>query len=127
MRVSDHLPLEELQRLARAIPAKRLWKRHQAVILAIQGQDAATIALALQCGARSVQSWVRQYNDEGPDSLQEGKHTGRPPRISGPELARLKERVEAGPTPEDGRATFYGEDIRRILEAEFGVKLCLQA
>ncbi len=127
MRVSAHLPLEELQRLARAIPAKRLWKRYQAVILATRGQDAATIALALQCSVRSVQSWVKQYNDEGPDSLQEGKHTGRPPRISGSELVRFKERVEAGPTPDDGRSTFYGEDLRRILEQEFGVKLCLQA
>ena len=127
MNVHDHLPLEELQRLARAIPAKLLWRRYQAVILATRGQDAATIALALQCSIRSVQSWVKQYNDEGPDSLQEGEHTGRPPRIGGPELARLKGRVEAGPAPEDGRATFYGQDIRRILEAEFGVKLCLQA
>jgi transposase len=59
--------------------------------------------------------------------LQEQPRSGRPPRISGPELIRFKERVEAGPTPEDGRATFYGPDLRRILETEFGVKLCLQA
>lgn len=127
MHVDDHLPLEDLQRLARAIPAKRLWKRHQAIILASQGQDAATIAQALQCSVRAVQSWVKRYNDHGPDALREGRHTGRPPRISGPELVRFKERVEAGPTAEDGRATFYGQDIRRILEQEFGVKLCLQA
>ena len=127
MHAHDHLPLEDLRRLARAIPAKRLWKRHQAIILATQGQDATAIAVALRCGVRSVQSWVKQYNEHGPDALREGRHTGRPPRISGPELARFKGRVEAGPTPEDGRATFYGQDIRRILEAEFGAKLCLQA
>jgi hypothetical protein len=28
MRVHDHLPLEELQRLAKAIAGKRLWKRY---------------------------------------------------------------------------------------------------
>ena len=127
MHVHDHLPLQELQRLARVIPAKRLWRRYQAVTLAAQGLDATAIAVALQCSVRSVQSWVKQYNEHGPDALKEGVHTGRPPRISGPELIRFKERVEAGPTPEDGRATFYGEDLRRILEAEFGVKLCLQA
>ena len=127
MHVHDHLPLEELQRLAKAIPAKRLWKRHQAIILATQGQDAVTIAQALQCSVRSVQGWAKQYDEHGPEALQEGAHTGRPARVSGPELIRFKERVEAGPTPEDGRATFYGPDIRRILEAEFGVKLCLQA
>ena len=96
MHVHDHLPLEELQRLARAIPAKRLWRRYQAVTLAAQGLDATAIAVALQCSVRSVQSWVKQYNEHGPDALKEGRHTGRPPRISGPELIRFKERVEAG-------------------------------
>jgi hypothetical protein len=40
---------------------------------------------------------------------------------------RFRERIEAGPTPEDGIGTFYGPDLRRILEREFGVTLGLQA
>ena len=127
MHVHDHLPLEELQQLAKAIPNKRLWKRYQAVILAAGGQEAQGIAVALQCSVRSVQSWVKQYNADGPEAIQEGKHTGRPASITGPELERFKQRVEAGPTPEENRATFYGQDIRRILETEFDVKLGLQA
>ena len=30
-------------------------------------------------------------------------------------------RLEAGPTPEDGVCTFRCQDLRRILEEEFGV------
>jgi transposase len=71
MRVHDHLPLEELQRLAKAIAGKRLWKRYQAVILAIQGQDAKAIAQALDCSVRVVQVWIKTYNEQGPDALQE--------------------------------------------------------
>jgi transposase len=127
MRVHDHLPLEELQRLAKAIAGKRLWKRYQAVILAIQGQDAKAIAQALDCSVRVVQVWIKTYNEQGPDALQEKPHTGRPPRLQGDQLLRFQQRLEAGPTPEDGRSTFYGVDLQRILEQEFGVLLSLQA
>ena len=127
MHVHDHLPLEELQLLARAIAEKRVWVRYQAVILASQGRSAAGIALALGCGVRSVQVWVARYNRGGPDALLERPHPGRPPRLAGPELDRFRERLEAGPTAEDGICTFYGPDLRRILEREFGVVLGLQA
>lgn len=127
MHVHDHLPLEELQRLARATGGKRLWKRYQAVFLASQGDSATQIARTLQCGPRSVQEWVHRYNAEGPDALIERPRSGRPPRLNGPELIRFQQRLEAGPQPEDGLATFYGPDLRRILDDEFGVLLSLQA
>jgi transposase len=127
MDVRDHLPLEELQLLAKAIAGKRVWIRYQAVILAVQGRSAAAIAAALGCGVRSVQEWVARYNGGGPEALRERPHTGRPPRIAGAELERFRRRFEAGPTPEDGICTFYGPDLRRILEHEFGVLLSLQA
>jgi transposase len=100
---------------------------YQAVILAAQGRSAAGIALALGCSVRAVQDWVARYNRGGPEALRERPHPGRPPRLAGAELARFRERLEAGPTPEDGICTFYGPDLRRILEREFGVTLGLQA
>ena len=74
-----------------------------------------------------MQNWVALYNRGGPGALRERPHTGRPPRLSGPELLRFQRRLEAGPTPEDGLATFYGPDLRRILGREFGILLSLQA
>ena len=127
MHVDDHLPLDDLQRLAKAITTKRVWLRYQAVILAAQGRSAAEVASALGCSVRAVQAWVARYNRGGPEALRERAHPGRPPRLTGPELARFRARVEAGPTPEDGTCTFYGPDLRRILEREFGVLLGLQA
>jgi transposase len=96
-------------------------------LLAAQGRSAAGIAAALGCGVRSVRNRVARYNAGGPEALHERPHPGRPPRLAGPELARFKERLEAGPTPEDGIGTFYGPDLRRILEREFGVALGQQA
>jgi transposase len=125
--VHDHLPLDELQRRAKALTHKRTWLRYQAVILAAQGGTSRGIAAALSCSPRAVQQWVAKFNRGGPETLQERPHPGRPPRLSGPELLRFEERVEAGPTPEDGLCTFHGRDLRRILAQEFGVTLSLQA
>jgi transposase len=127
MHVHDHMPLDELQHLAKTITGKRVWLRYQAVILALQGRSATEVAGALGCSVRAVQSWVARYNRGGPQALAERPHTGRPPRLAGPELLRFQERLEAGPTPEDGLCTFYGRDLQRILEQEFGVLMSLQA
>jgi transposase len=127
MRVHDHVPLEELQHLAKAIGEQRVWVRYQAVIRASQGRSAAGVASALGCSVRSARDWVARYNRGGPEALAERPHSGRPPRLAGPELARFKERLQAGPTPEDGICTSYGPDLRRILEREFGVLLGLRA
>jgi transposase len=125
--VHDHLTLEVLQVLTDSIRGTKLWKRHQAVVLAIQGRSAKEIAQALSCSQRAAQKWVTRYNQLGPDALQEQRRSGRPLRFAGPEVARFVRRIEAGPTPEEGRSTFYGHDYQRILEDEFGVVLSLQA
>jgi transposase len=127
MHVHDHLPLDELQRLARTISRKRVWVRYQAVILALQGHSAAEIAQALGCSARAVQAWVARYNHCGPQALEERPHTGRPPRLDEPTWLRFLERLDAGPQPQDRVCTFRGRDLQHILEQEFGVLMSLQA
>jgi transposase len=127
MLVQDHHTLEELQQRTKALTKKRIWLRHQAVVLALQGHSAPEIAQALGCSRRAVQTWVAQSNQGGVAALQERPHTGRPPRLAGPERRRFQERLEAGPTPEDGVCTLRCQDLRRILEEEFDVLLRRQA
>ena len=127
MFVQNHHSLEELQRLTKALTKKRIWLRHQAVVLAKQGHSAPAIARALGCSHRAVQAWVGRYNQGGLAALQERPHTGRPPRLAAADVPRFRDRLEAGPTPEDGVCTFRCQDLRRILEEEFGVSLRRQA
>ena len=127
MFVQNHHSLEELQRLTKALTKKRIWLRHQAVVLAKQGHSATAIARALGCSRCAVQAWVGRYNQGGLAALQERPHTGRPPRLAAADVPRFRDRLEAGPTPEDGVCTFRCQDVRRILEEEFGVKLRRQA
>jgi transposase len=127
MHVENHLPPEDLQRLAQATPQKRIWRRFQAVLLACHGQAAVEIARNLGCSPRAVQKWITQYNRGGPSALQERPHPGRPPRLAGGQRDRFRQRVEAGPQSEDGVCTFHVADLRRILQQEFGVRLGRQA
>jgi putative transposase len=127
MFVQNHHTLEELQQLTKALTKKRIWLRYHAVVLAKQGYSAPEIARALGCSRRAVQTWVGQYNQGGVPALQERPHTGRPPRLAGPDLLRFQARLEAGPKPEDGVCTFRCQDLCRILEEEFGVTLRRQA
>jgi len=41
-------------------------------------------------------------------------------RLTSSEQEQLKQRIDAGPTAEDGVCTLRGKDIQRILEDEFG-------
>jgi transposase len=127
MHIEPHHTAEELQRLAarRATPA--LWRRFRGIILASEGQSATGIAAALGRTRRAVQKWARRYNEVGADALADRSGRGGKPRLDPAEQARLRERIEAGPTPEDGVCDFHAPDIRRILAAEFGVELGRQA
>jgi transposase len=127
MHAHDHLPLDDLQRIAKTITRKRVWVRYQAVILATQGRSAAEIAQALGCSGRAVPKWIARYNQGGPPTLNERPHTGRRPRLTGSVLLHFQERLEAGPQPEDRVCTFRGRNLQHILEHEFGVLMSLQA
>jgi len=127
MHVEEHEPLERLRELTRQQKRAREHTRFRAVVLAREGKTAPQIAEALGCGRRPAQEWVRRYNAGGAQALAERSHTGRPPRLPPAREAELRARIDAGPTAADGTCAFHGEDVRRILEAEFGVLLKLSA
>ncbi len=120
MFVQSHHSLEELQRLTKALTKKRIWLRHQAVVLAKQGHSAPRSPGPWDA-YRAVQAWVGRYN-QGGLAASGAAHTGRPPRLAAADVPRFRRDLEAGPTPEDGVCTFRCQDLRRILEEEFGVQ-----
>jgi len=117
MHVADHLPLDELRARADAERDKRMFLRLRTVYLAATGLTAPEVAAAL--GA--VRRGVARYNAEGPDALGDRPRPGQPTLLPESEVARFRERLEAGPTPADGGCTLRGRDVRAILRAEFGV------
>jgi transposase len=124
MMVSEREPgdLQRLKKLIRKTRDARRRDRYRAVYLALQGKEAPDIADRLGRSRRSVQDWVYAYRDGGIDALEPVPQSGRPPKLSTEQEAKLKARLDAGPTPGDGVCTLRGKDVVRILEQEFGVK-----
>lgn len=127
MDVANQHSEQQLQRVLdlelRADRAKRL----RTVLLAKQGFTAPEIATCTGFSRRMVQKWVERYNGEGLVGLETKSGRGRKPPLTPEQEEQLQQRLDAGPLPEDGVCTLRGQDVRRILEREFGQLRCLSA
>jgi transposase len=127
MHVEAHDTPEALADLIRSEPRARGARRLMAVRLALLGRAAAAIAAEVLLSERQVYAWVARYNAEGAGGLADRDGRGRKGPLTTEQETRLKDRLRAGPTDDDGVCTFRGEDVRRILRDEFGVVRSLQA
>jgi len=127
MRVSLRMPLEELEKRERQETDARLAKRMRVIILAIYGYTAPAVARSLGLSRRVVQRWVRRYNDEGIPGLEDRRGNQQGGLLTPEQEEGVRQRLEAGPTPEDKVCSLRGADMQRILQQEFGVRRCLSA
>lgn len=120
-----HHTLEELVTLERVERDAAQAKRMRIVILAMQGWTAPAIGMAVGLTRRVCQEWVYRYNDDGLDGLREQR--GRPAGVPLDESQQeeFRQRLAAGPLPEDKVCSLRGLDCQRILEQEFGVRRSL--
>ena len=119
--------LKELGRRAREEKDADRRDRLRAVVLAIEGENAPTIARLLGRSRRQVQDWAYAYRGGGIDAVHPPRRPGRTPRVHGEIAQRLRARLDAGPTLADKVCTLRGKDVQRILLEESGVKLSLNA
>ncbi len=129
MHVHEHSrgDLNELRRRAREEKDADRRDRLRAVLLAIEGENAPTIARLLGRSRRQVQDWTYAYRDRGIDAIHPPKPAGKRPRVRGEIADKLRARLDAGPTVADKVCTLRGKDVQRILREEMGVKLSLNA
>ncbi len=127
MRVAAHHSEQQLQQLVdRELRADRA-KRLRTVLLAQQGFTAPEIATCTGFSRRVVQTWVARYNKAGLAGLKTKPGRGRKPPLTPAEAEQLTQRLDAGPSPDDGVCTLRGQDVRRILQQEFGQLRSLSA
>lgn len=120
MEVAGHLSLMELQRRQRVEKDAYVARNLQVVVLALQGWTAPAVAMAVGLTRRVVQQRVYEYNQHGPDALLEQRGAPPQPLLSEGEEQVFRQRVEAGPRPEDEVCSLRGKDFQRILAEEFG-------
>ena len=65
------------------------------------------------------------YRDRGLETVRPKRQSGRPPKLPDSQEPSFKKRVLSGPTEADGVCTLRAQDVRRILEEEFGIHYTL--
>ena len=117
--------LQQLRDISRKHHDAKQRDRYRAVLLALQGQTAGAIMSTLDRSKNFVQRWVYAYRDGGIDAIGPRRQSGRPRKLSAIEEVQLRERMLAGPRPQDAVCSLRGKDARRILNSEFGVQYSL--
>ena len=128
MHITPHHP-DDLIELDRRIRVERNAKqrdRYRAVRLALDGQATKTIMAMLGRSKDFVQRWSYCYRDGGLGTIAEKPRPGRPTKLPREKEQAFRQRLRAGPTPDDGVCTLRGVDAVRILEREFGVHYTLE-
>lgn len=132
MRIEWKSPTDRDEVVARIAKAARQRKtlqrdRLRVVLLAGDGDEAGRELFREQIAARVgrsrqfVDQWVGRYRTGGLDAVAARKQPGRAPKLTAAQDERLKAILDGGPRPADKVCALRGRDVRRIVEAEFGV------
>lgn len=127
MEVKPRLTLEQLKHLERAERDAGHSKRLRVVILAMEGWTAPAVAMAVGLSRRVCQEWVYRFNEQGLTGLEDQR--GRQPTspLTPEQEQQIRQRIDAGPTVEDGVCSLRGADVKRFLQQEFGLVRSLAA
>jgi transposase len=123
MRITAHNP-EDLNQLRQRVDREKKAKkrdRFRAVLEALEGRETLDIAAIVRRSRKFVQHWVYRYRDEGLAALEGKPYPGRRPKLTAEQETQLQARLDAGVRPEDGVCALRGQDIRRIIQQDFGV------
>lgn len=119
--------LQRLVQLARREKRAEQKDRLMAAALAIEKLETDDIQKALGRSRGFVQRWAYACRDGGIEVLKDKPRGGSKPKLAREHEARLKARIDAGPTEKDKVCTLRGRDVQRIIREEFGVEVSLNA
>lgn len=98
--------------------------RLHGVLLVAQGMTCPQVAELLGDSPRTVVNWVQRFETEGLAGLSEGERSGRPSRLSAPQLSRIEAALRSSPT-QFGLPTqmWDGPTLSAFVGQQLGVKL----
>ena len=98
--------------------------RLHGVLLVAQGMTCPQVAELLGDAPRTVVNWVQRFETDGLAGLSEGQRSGRPSRLSAPQLSRVEAALRSSPT-EFGLPTqmWDGPTLSAYIGQQLGVKL----
>ena len=123
--MSAPVDVDELRHLARLKRYAPIQLRLRAVILSLEGQQQRRIAAQLDRWPAWVKRWADRFEAEGVEGLFDRRRSGQPTKLARDREQAFRDRVLAGPRPEDIVRVWRGKDLQRILEKEFSATYTL--
>ena len=98
--------------------------RLHGVLLVGQGMTCPAVARLLGDAPRSVEYWVRRFEQKGLAGLREGERTGRPRRLNKQQLAEIKAAVRQMPREVGLSGNLWdGKTLAVWIEQQYGITL----
>ena len=113
-----------LQDEIRRTEESRYDHRLHGVLLVAQGLSCPQVAGLLGDAPRSVEYWVRRFEEEGLTGLQEGERSGRPRRLSAKQLGEVDAILRKSPREVGlGGNLWDGKTLSAWIERQYGTVL----
>ncbi len=99
-------------------------RRLLALASVLDGQSRTDAASQAGMDRQTLRDWVHRYNAEGIAGLKSGHGPGKPPSLTGEQMAELKATVLKGPDPErHGVVRWRCVDLRAEVACRFAVEV----
>lgn len=114
---------EELLALSCKAPTARRAHRFLAIRDVVRGASRQAVRARSGISHDTLWRWVRRYNEQGTQGLEEAPRSGRPLKLQPRDEVAFKQRIEAQPDVEkDGVVRWRAVDIQRVLKDEYEVE-----
>lgn len=98
--------------------------RLHGVLLVAQGVNCCRVAELLGDAPRTVEYWVRRFEEKGLAGLQEGQRSGRPSRLNPKQMAAIQDALRKRPSDFGLSGNLWdGKTLAAHIERAHGVKL----
>ena len=98
--------------------------RLHSVLLVAQGMTCPEVAALLGDAPRSVENWVRRFENEGLTGLQDGARVGCPRRLSPQQLADVDAFLREAPQEAAMRGRLWdGKTLAAWIKRRYGIQL----
>lgn len=125
LRISDaETVILGLQDEIRRSDEARYDHRLHGVLLVAQGMTCPEVSLLLGDAPRTVENWVRRFEEEGLAGLTEAERPGRPARLSEAQLEAIQVALRRSPRELGLSVNLWdGKTLSAFIEREWGIVL----
>lgn len=113
MNVKSHHTLDKLLKLYKAESNSKLARRIHAVYLAREGLGCPEIMKIIGACRRTIQKWIKKYNQGGIEELKDKPRPGQPTKLPRQMEQAICQRIEAVPQEQDSVCVLNGPAIKQ--------------